>query len=234
MTSPGPDTDELLQLTSSGDRAARGAPAAAPRRALKRMVSLRMDPRLAARLDPSDVVQEVLAEADRRLDAYVRERPLPFIPGCARSPAIAWPMPIAGTCGPHAAASLGRRQPPPPYPRARRWSWPTACWPAAPDPARRHGGARRRSGCGRRAPRLSERDREVLALRHLEQLSAREAAAVLGLTEAALKSRVLRAMQRLRASLRRPAAGERLKEWGQAAGRLGASPHSFRRSEEER
>jgi RNA polymerase sigma-70 factor (ECF subfamily) len=44
------------------------------------MVELRMNPRLAARLDPSDVVQEVLAEADRRLDDYLRERPLPFFP----------------------------------------------------------------------------------------------------------------------------------------------------------
>jgi RNA polymerase sigma-70 factor (ECF subfamily) len=48
---------------------------------------------------------------------------------------------------------------------------------------------------------LSDQDREVLVLRHLEQLSACEAAAVLGLTEAALKSRALRAMQRLRKRL---------------------------------
>jgi RNA polymerase sigma-70 factor (ECF subfamily) len=33
---------------------------------------------LAARLDPSDIVQEVLAEADRRLDDYLRQQPLPF------------------------------------------------------------------------------------------------------------------------------------------------------------
>src|SRR5688572_21917529 len=39
-----------------------------------------MDPRLAARVDPSDVVQEVLAEAGRRLDRYLAERPLPFDP----------------------------------------------------------------------------------------------------------------------------------------------------------
>ena len=37
-----------------------------------------MDRRLAARIDPSDVVQETLAAADQRLDEYVRDRPLPF------------------------------------------------------------------------------------------------------------------------------------------------------------
>jgi RNA polymerase sigma-70 factor (ECF subfamily) len=46
--------------------------------------------------------------------------------------------------------------------------------------------------------RLSDRDREVLVLRHLEQLTIREAAAVLGLTEAAVKARQVRALRQLR------------------------------------
>ena len=181
------------------------------------MVSLRMDPRLAARLDPSDVVQEVLAEADRRLDAYVRERPLPFYP---------WLRQIACDC----LADAYRR-----HVRAARRSVTReeAAAPAIPEgsaldladrllasgtgPSEAAPcGARRRSGCGRRWPGCPS-GTERCWPRHLEQLSAREAAAVLGLTEAALKSRVLRAMQRLRARAGRPAAGERLKEWGQAA-----------------
>jgi DNA-directed RNA polymerase specialized sigma24 family protein len=47
---------------------------------LKRLIALRLDPRLAAHVDPSDAVQEALAKADRRLDRYLRERPLPFYP----------------------------------------------------------------------------------------------------------------------------------------------------------
>jgi len=47
--------------------------------------------------------------------------------------------------------------------------------------------------------RLSGRDREVLVLRHLEELSAAEVGAVLGLSEAAVKMRALRALKRLRA-----------------------------------
>jgi RNA polymerase sigma-70 factor (ECF subfamily) len=46
--------------------------------------------------------------------------------------------------------------------------------------------------------RLTDRDREVLVLRHLEQLTIREAAAVLGLTEAAVKARQVRALRQLR------------------------------------
>jgi RNA polymerase sigma factor (sigma-70 family) len=48
---------------------------------------------------------------------------------------------------------------------------------------------------------LRRRDREVLVLRYLEQLSTQETAAELAITEAAVKLRVLRAVQRLRAHL---------------------------------
>ncbi|HTK74137.1 MAG TPA: sigma-70 family RNA polymerase sigma factor, partial [Gemmataceae bacterium] len=49
--------------------------------------------------------------------------------------------------------------------------------------------------------RLSAVDREILILRHAEQLSSKEAAAVLGVSEAAVKSRHLRALERLREAL---------------------------------
>ena len=49
--------------------------------------------------------------------------------------------------------------------------------------------------------KLSAPDREVLVLRHLEHLSTREIAAVLGISEGAVKVRRFRALQRLRALL---------------------------------
>jgi RNA polymerase sigma-70 factor (ECF subfamily) len=49
--------------------------------------------------------------------------------------------------------------------------------------------------------RLPERDREVLVLRHLEQLSVAESAAVLGVSPGAVKVRHVRALERLRALL---------------------------------
>src|SRR4051794_18701104 len=80
MAPASPDTDELLDRTAGGDRQARDALLQRHRGRLRRMVEVRMDPRLAARLDPSDIVQEALAEADRRLDDYARRLPLPFYP----------------------------------------------------------------------------------------------------------------------------------------------------------
>jgi RNA polymerase sigma-70 factor, ECF subfamily len=47
---------------------------------LRQLIALRMDRRLAARLDPSDVVQETLAEAIQRLSDYLRRGSLPFYP----------------------------------------------------------------------------------------------------------------------------------------------------------
>ena len=45
---------------------------------------------------------------------------------------------------------------------------------------------------------LGPRDREVLVLRHLEQMSPREMSAVLGISEGAVRVRHLRALQRFR------------------------------------
>jgi RNA polymerase sigma-70 factor (ECF subfamily) len=42
------------------------------------MVELRLNPRLKSRIDPSDILQEVYLEASHRLDAYLRERPMPL------------------------------------------------------------------------------------------------------------------------------------------------------------
>jgi RNA polymerase sigma-70 factor (ECF subfamily) len=73
-----PETEELIERAGRGDDPARQALLARHRARLRRMVGVRIDPALAARVDPSDVVQEALAEAHRTLDAYLRDRPLPF------------------------------------------------------------------------------------------------------------------------------------------------------------
>src|SRR5262245_44285111 len=81
MTSPAPlDTQELLERSVRGDTAARQELLVRHRARLRRMVAVRLDPRLAARVDPSDIVQEALADAAVHLDDYLRDRPLPFYP----------------------------------------------------------------------------------------------------------------------------------------------------------
>jgi len=82
-----PDTDELLRRAEHGDDQARQAVLVRHRERLKQMVAVHMDRRLAARVDPSDVVQEALLDAARGLDDYLRQRPLPFYPWLRR---LAW------------------------------------------------------------------------------------------------------------------------------------------------
>jgi RNA polymerase sigma-70 factor (ECF subfamily) len=49
--------------------------------------------------------------------------------------------------------------------------------------------------------RLAARDREILVMRHLEEMSAAEVAAFLGISAGAVRVRLLRALARLRALL---------------------------------
>ena len=80
MAQNGAETDALLERASRGDDQARQRLLERHRSRLKRMVAVRMDRRLAARLDPSDVVQEALADAARDLPDYLRTRPMAFYP----------------------------------------------------------------------------------------------------------------------------------------------------------
>ena len=82
-----PDTDELLRRADAGDSGAEGELLDRHRGRLRQMVAVRIDPRLSIRVDPSDVVQEALAEATRKLPNYLRNRPVPFYPWLRQ---IAW------------------------------------------------------------------------------------------------------------------------------------------------
>src|SRR5712671_1713271 len=72
------EPDRLLEQARQGDEQARQRLLALHREPVRRMISLRLDPAIAARLDASDVVQDVLLEASRRLDDYLRDPAMPF------------------------------------------------------------------------------------------------------------------------------------------------------------
>jgi RNA polymerase sigma-70 factor (ECF subfamily) len=198
MTRQQPDTEELLRRSADGDRSARGALLHRHRRRLRRMVAARLDPRLAARLDPSDVVQEVLAEADRRLDDYLRRRPIPFYPWLrqltedrlvdeyrrhvwAKGRTVTREGKALGGPGGSAAA-----------PAEQLLDVGTG-----PSEAVRRQELKEQVRAALEA--LPEQDRQALKLRYLEDRTAREVGEILGLSEAAAKMRALRALQRLRA-----------------------------------
>ena len=192
------DTDMLLRQAGQGDRPTREALLDRHRSRLRQMVAFRLDRRLAARVDPSDVVQDALFEAAGKLSEYLRGRPIPFYPWLRQ---LAWDRMI----------ELHRQ-----HIGAKKRSVICEAGNALPlndesafelaDRLQAHGGSpisqllqkelrgRVQAILGRLAPR----DREVLILRHLEQLSTREMAAVLGISEGAVKTRHLRALQRFR------------------------------------
>jgi RNA polymerase sigma-70 factor (ECF subfamily) len=201
MTPTQPDTEDLLRKADDGDRAARDRLLQRHRGRLSKMVALRLDRRLAARVDASDVVQEVLAEADRKLERYLRERPLPFYPWL-RQLAAEHLLVLHRRHVKAARRSVRREQPDVvglPDESAVRLA--ELLVTSATGPTQR---VLRAEMCARvRAAlsRLAEADREVLTLRHLEELSVADTAAVLDLTPAAVKMRQLRALTKLRALL---------------------------------
>ena len=201
MTTQQPDTEELLRQAEHGDPGARDGLLARHCDRLRKMIAWRMDRRLAARVDPSDVVQEVLLEASGKMDRYLRERPLPFYP---------WLRSLAG----EHLVTLHRR-----HVRARGRSIlreeqgllnlpeESAAELAArlatlsTNPTQRALRKELRERVRQVMGRLSERDREVLVLRNLEELSVADTAEVLRISAGAVKLRHLRALERLRALL---------------------------------
>src|SRR5437762_5858503 len=72
------DTQELLTQAKAGDADAVDRLLARHREPIRRMIDLRLDPAIVQRLDASDVVQDVLIEANRRLQDYLKAPSMPF------------------------------------------------------------------------------------------------------------------------------------------------------------
>ena len=70
--------DQLINDAAAGDESALASLFEKYRDRLRRLVQLRMDARIRARVDASDVVQEAFVEAARRLPRYVEDDKVPF------------------------------------------------------------------------------------------------------------------------------------------------------------
>jgi RNA polymerase sigma-70 factor (ECF subfamily) len=201
MTPRDAETEHLIERAAQGEAAARDELLVRHQERLRQMIAVRMDRRLGTRLDPSDVVQEVFADACQKLPDYLQKRPLPFYPWLRQ---LAWERLVKL----HQRHIQARKRS---TTREEHWD------PALSDESVRSLASRLlapgsspsqhllREELRRRVQealaQLAERDREVLMLRYLEQLSTREMAAVLGITEGAVKVRHLRALERLRGLL---------------------------------
>jgi RNA polymerase sigma-70 factor (ECF subfamily) len=193
-------TQTLIDRAGQGDDTARRELLERYRGYLRRMVATRLDHRLAPRIDPSDIVQETLADAAQRLDDYLRDRPIPF---------FGWLRQIAGerVIDTHRRHVLAQRRS-----ITRETRTPDLSEDSASElgrrlmandtsPSNRLIRKERHEQVMAALTALSPRDREVLVMRHLEQLGTSEIADALGLTEGAVESRLLRALIRLRTRL---------------------------------
>ncbi|MFP6765918.1 MAG: sigma-70 family RNA polymerase sigma factor [Planctomycetaceae bacterium] len=73
------ETQELLKSADAGDGDAVNALLERHREAVQKMVRMRLDRGIAARVDASDIVQDVMLEASQRLSDYVRnDESMPF------------------------------------------------------------------------------------------------------------------------------------------------------------
>ena len=198
MTTAKPDTEDLLGQAAQGDAAAREGLLARHSERLRKMIAFRLARRLAARVDPSDVVQEVLTEANDKLDRYLRERPLPFYPWL-RELAAEHLVTLHRRHVQAAKRSVHREEPGLlALPDESLAALAERLVTSATSPSQRLLRKEKQHRVRQALSELPERDREVLVLRHLEQLSVAETAEVLGVSDGAVKTRHVRALERLR------------------------------------
>jgi RNA polymerase sigma-70 factor (ECF subfamily) len=199
MTGDADQADILLDRARAGDARALAALFDRYRDRLRHMVRLRLDRRLAGRLDADDVLQEAFIEASKRLKPRYHDRELP---------AFLWLRLVTGQVlidvhRRHLGArmrnaaleiSLHRGA----LPQASSLSLAELLLGRLTSPT----GAAQRAEMQLRLQealnRMEPIDREVLALRHFEELSNVETAQVLGLEPTAASNRYIRALKRLK------------------------------------
>jgi RNA polymerase sigma-70 factor, ECF subfamily len=165
------------------------------------MVEVRLDWRLRARLDASDVVQDVYLQVAQRLDEYLRDPKLPL---------FLWLRLVAGEHlinlqREHLGAQMrdARREVPlgpAALPAASSALLAAQLLGKQTSPTQAAVRAERLLRVQEALGQLDPTDREILSLRNFEQLSRSEAAQALGIEEAAAK-RYVRALKRLKAAL---------------------------------
>ena len=198
------ETQQLLVRASDGDAAAVNDLMERHRQSLRKMVAMRLDRQIAGRVDASDVVQDVLVEANRRLATFINDANMPFhlwLRQLAKDRIIDMhrrhhaqrrtvdkeqPIKAAGNMDRSSMDLEGQlrdRQLTPAAANIRK-ELESRFFEALED--------------------LNEQDREIILMRHAEHLGNSEVAAALELSPAAAGMRYLRAMRRLREVLKEP------------------------------
>jgi RNA polymerase sigma-70 factor, ECF subfamily len=202
MADNSPETVEILNQARNGDPAALEAIFQRHRERLLRMVEIRLDRRLQARIDASDVVQDAYVDVMGRLPEYLQNPKLPL---------FLWLRLVVGDRvmklhREHLGAQMRDVN--------REVSLYRGALPAASSAALaaqllgKHTSPTQAAVRAERMLRVQQAlnsldpiDREILSLRHFEELSRSEAAQALGIEEAAAAKRYVRALKRLKTIL---------------------------------
>jgi RNA polymerase sigma-70 factor, ECF subfamily len=193
------DSVNLIERARAGEREALNSLFARHRDRLRRMVEIRLDPRLQARLDASDVVQDAYLEVAERLEEYLRNPKLPL---------FLWLRLVVGERlqklhRHHLGAQMrdANRE----VSLYRGALPPTSSAALAAQLVGKQTSPTQAAVRAERILRLQEAlntldptDREILSLRHFEELTAAESAQVLGIEESAAAKRYFRALRRLK------------------------------------
>jgi RNA polymerase sigma-70 factor (ECF subfamily) len=195
-------TQELLADVGRGDSAATNRLLERHRASLRKLIQLRLDRNIARRVDASDIVQDVLLEANQRLREYMANPCMPFhlwLRHLAKDRIIDMHRRHRGA----QRRSLDREQSLAGPQYGDQSSFDLASQLVASELTPAAASIRRELEVRFVAAldQLDEEDRDILLMRHFEQLGNSEAAAVLGLSAAAAGMRHLRALRKLRAVL---------------------------------
>jgi RNA polymerase sigma-70 factor (ECF subfamily) len=200
MDEPAPDSDatrRLLDRARQGDTAAVGELLARHRPAMRELVGLHLDPRLAARVDPSDIVQDAQMDLARRLRDFLGRRPMPFHLW-ARKTTYERLLDARRRHLGRVRRAAGREQP---LPDRSSLLVARPFLGRVPSPSQAAAAKELGERVSRAVAALPADDREVLLLRHADGLPFAEAAVLLGITPAAARKRFGRALIRLQSAL---------------------------------
>jgi RNA polymerase sigma-70 factor, ECF subfamily len=198
-TTDSDETRELLGQAAAGDPDSWGALLTRHQDRLRRVVAFRLDPRLRARIDPSDVLQDVFAEAAQNRASYLARRDLPFflwLRGIAGNKLLELHRHHLGTQMRDARREVSLHPSGLPETTSAALAAQLLGHATGPSEAAVRAEARLRLQAALNG--MDPLDREVLALRHFEQLSPNETAQVLGIKTKTAGSRYLRALKKLR------------------------------------
>jgi RNA polymerase sigma-70 factor (ECF subfamily) len=186
-------TQRLLEKVQGGDRQAFDQLFVLHRTYLRQIVELRLDPRLRARVDPSDVVQEAHLEAFRRLRTYLQERPMPFRLWLRQ---IAYDRTLKARRHHLGAArrAVGREVP---LPERSSLVLARQLFAGGSTPGQQLDRRELSRRLRQAVAQLPEADREVILMRHFEGLSNPEVSCLLGTDPGTISKRHGRAMLRL-------------------------------------